>query len=112
VPPDFCRGSRRLSVQNTLTAYLRALLKLIASVAEGLAFETLPEDTAGEFYEEANGDRSASHHKRSKQPFALLYDSPKLQIHQPMRGANSPVTKIVALLSRHAMEATPAPISA
>ena len=44
-------------------------LKLIAwSVAEGLALETLPEDTAEEFYEEATRGRSASHHFRLKRP--------------------------------------------
>ena len=44
---------RHLS-QNTLTAYRRTWLKLIAwAAAEGLALETLPSDKAGEFYEEA-----------------------------------------------------------
>jgi site-specific recombinase XerD len=42
---------RHLS-QNTLTAYRRTWLKLIAwSSAEGLVLETLPSDRAGEFYE-------------------------------------------------------------
>jgi len=41
---------RRLS-QNTLTAYRRTWLRLIAwSAAEGLALETLPSERAGEFY--------------------------------------------------------------
>jgi len=43
---------RHLS-QNTLTAYRRTWLKLIAwSAAGGLALEILPKDSAGEFYEE------------------------------------------------------------
>ena len=55
---------RHLS-QNTLTAYRRTWLKLIAlSAAEGFALETLPEDRAGEFYEEATRGRSASHDAR------------------------------------------------
>ena len=44
---------RHLS-QNTLTAYRRTWIKAIAwAAAEGLALETLPSDSAGEFYEEA-----------------------------------------------------------
>ncbi len=44
-------NERHLS-QNTLTAYRRTWLKLIAlAAAEGLALETLPEDRAREFYE-------------------------------------------------------------
>ena len=43
---------RQLS-QNTLTAYRRTWLKIIAWTAEeGLALETLPSGRAGEFYEE------------------------------------------------------------
>jgi integrase len=65
---------RRLS-QNTLTAYRRTWLKLIAWVAtEGLAIETLPLERAGEFYDEATRGRSASHHLQVKAALALLYD--------------------------------------
>jgi hypothetical protein len=57
---------RRLS-QNTLIAYRRTWLKLIAwSTAEGLALATLPLNRAGEFYEEATCGRSASHHLQVK----------------------------------------------
>ena len=64
---------RHLS-QNTLTAYRRTWLKLIAwAAAEGLALETLPSDRAGEFYEEATRGRSASHHLQVKAALALLY---------------------------------------
>jgi site-specific recombinase XerD len=68
---------RHLS-QNTLTAYRRTWLKLIAwAAAEGLALETLPSDRAGEFYEEATRGRSASHHHlQVKAALALLYDVP------------------------------------
>ena len=34
----------------------------------------MPEDTAGEFYEEATRGRSASHHLQVKAALALLYD--------------------------------------
>ena len=65
---------RHLS-QNTLTAYRRTWLKLIAwSAAEGLALQTLPSERAGEFYEEATRGRSASHHLQVKAALALLYD--------------------------------------
>ena len=66
---------RHLS-QNTLTAYRRTWLKLIAwSAAEGLALGTLPSDRAGEFYKEATRGRSASHHHlQVKAALALLYD--------------------------------------
>jgi site-specific recombinase XerD len=65
---------RHLS-QNTLTAYRRTWLKLIAwSAAEGLALETLPSERAGEFYEETTRGRSASHHLQVKAALALLYD--------------------------------------
>ena len=66
---------RHLS-QNTLTAYRRTWLKLIAwAAAEGLVLETLPSDRAGEFYEEATRGRSASHHHlQVKAALALLYD--------------------------------------
>jgi site-specific recombinase XerD len=65
---------RRLA-QNTLIAYRRTWLKLIAwSTTEGLAFETLPSERAGEFYEEATRDRSASHHLQVKAALALLYN--------------------------------------
>jgi site-specific recombinase XerD len=64
---------RHLS-QNTLTAYRRTWLKLIAlAAAEGLALETLPSERAGEFYEEATRGRSASHHLQAKAALALLY---------------------------------------
>jgi hypothetical protein len=59
---------RHLS-QNTLTAYRRTWLKLIA-------LEALPSDRAGEFYEEATRGRSASHHLQVKAALALLYDVP------------------------------------
>jgi site-specific recombinase XerD len=65
---------RHLS-QNTLTAYRRTWLKLIAwSAAEGLALETLPSERAGDFYEEATRGRSASHHLQVKAALALLYN--------------------------------------
>ena len=65
---------RHLS-QNTLTAYRRTWLKLIAwAAAEGLALETLSSDRAGEFYKEATRGRSASHHLQVKAALALLYD--------------------------------------
>ena len=64
---------RHLS-QNTLTAYRRTWLKLIAwSAAEGLVLETLTEGRAGEFYEEVTRGRSASHHLQVKAAIALLY---------------------------------------
>jgi hypothetical protein len=65
---------RHLS-QNTLTAYCRSWLKLIAwSSAEGLVLQALPAERAGEFYEEATRGRSASHHLQVKAALALLYD--------------------------------------
>jgi integrase len=65
---------RHLS-QNTLTAYRRTWLKLIAwSAAEGLVLQALPAERAGEFYEEATRGRSASHHLQVKAALALLYD--------------------------------------
>jgi site-specific recombinase XerD len=65
---------RHLS-QNTLTAYRRTWLKLIAWIAaEGLAIETLPLERAGEFYDEATCGRSASHHLPVKAALALLYE--------------------------------------
>jgi site-specific recombinase XerD len=65
---------RHLS-QNTLIAYRRTWLKLIAwSAAEGLALQTLPTERVGEFYEEATRGRSASHHLQVKAALALLYD--------------------------------------
>ena len=63
---------RHLS-KNTLTAYRRTWLKIIAwSGAEGLALATLPLDRAGEFYEETTCSRSASHHLQVKVALALL----------------------------------------
>jgi hypothetical protein len=63
---------RHLS-QNTLNAYRRTWLKLIAlSAVEGLALATLPLDRAGEFYEETTCGRSASHHLQVKAALALL----------------------------------------
>jgi hypothetical protein len=65
---------RHLS-QNTLTAYRRTWLKLIAwSAAEGLALAALPLNRAGELYEETTCGRSASHHLQVKAALALLYD--------------------------------------
>ena len=59
-------------------------MKLIAwSVAEGLALETLPEDTAGEFYKEATRGRSASHHLQVKAPSRCSMTSSVLQIRSP-----------------------------
>jgi len=59
---------------HTITAYRRTWLKLIAwSAAEGLALETLPAERAGEFYQFATRDRSASHHLQVKAALALLY---------------------------------------
>ena len=53
---------RHLS-QNTLTAYRRTWLRLIAwSAAEGLALQALSSERAGEFYEKATRGRSASLH--------------------------------------------------
>jgi site-specific recombinase XerD len=64
---------RHLS-QNTLTAYRRTWLRLIAwSAAEGVVLETLPSERVGEFYEEATRGRSASHHLQVKAALALLY---------------------------------------
>jgi integrase len=65
---------RHLS-QNTLTAYRRTWLKLIAwSAAEGLVLRTLSAERAGQFYEWATRGRSASHHLQVKAALALLYD--------------------------------------
>jgi hypothetical protein len=65
---------RHLS-QNTLTAYRRTWLKLVAwSAAEGLVLQTLPAERAGEFYEGATRGRGASHHLQVKAALALLYD--------------------------------------
>jgi site-specific recombinase XerD len=65
---------RHLS-QNTLIAYRRTWLKLLAwSAAERPVLETLPTDSAGEFYHEATNGRSASHHLQVKAALALLYD--------------------------------------
>jgi hypothetical protein len=65
---------RHLS-ENTLIAYRRAWLKLIAWVAaEGLGIEMLPLERAGEFYDDATRGRSASHHLQVKAALALLYD--------------------------------------
>ena len=73
----FLRGSPQRPKNVT---YCRILLPLtVAHVVESsspgrppkrLVFETLPEDRAGEFYEEAAGGRSASHHLQAK---AALY---------------------------------------
>ncbi|HEY5706855.1 MAG TPA: tyrosine-type recombinase/integrase [Terrimicrobiaceae bacterium] len=64
---------RHLS-QNTLTAYRRTWLRLIAwSAAEGLALQALPSERAGEFYEEATRGRGASHSLQVKAALALLY---------------------------------------
>lgn len=64
---------RQLSA-NTLTAYRRTWLKLIAwATAEGFAPAALPKERAGEFYEWATRDRSASHHLQVKAALALLY---------------------------------------
>jgi integrase len=66
-------NERHLS-QNTLTAYRRMWLKLIAwSAAEGLVLETLPSDKTAKFYEKATRGRSASHHLQVKAALALLY---------------------------------------
>jgi site-specific recombinase XerD len=65
---------RHLS-QNTLIAYRRTWLKLIAwSASEGLVLQTLPAERVGEFYDEATRGRSASHHLQVKAALALLYD--------------------------------------
>jgi hypothetical protein len=75
----FSSGSppRRKSVnfrRIPFTAYRRTWLRLFAwAAAEGLALETLPSDGAGEFYEEAAGGRSASHHLQVKAALSLLY---------------------------------------
>jgi len=69
---------RRLS-QNTLIAYRRTWLKLIAwSATEGLALETMPSERAGEFYVEATRGRSASYHLQVKAALALLLPRPGL----------------------------------
>jgi hypothetical protein len=68
-------GEERHLSQNTLTAYRRTWLKLIAwAAAEDLALGTLPPDRAGQFYEESTRGRSASHHLQVKAALALLYD--------------------------------------
>jgi site-specific recombinase XerD len=67
-------NERHLS-QNTLTAYRRTWLKLIArSAAEGLVLETLPWERAKEFYEGTTRGRSASLHLQVKAALALLYE--------------------------------------
>ena len=64
---------RHLS-KNTLTAYRRTWLRLIAwSAAEGLALQALSSERAGEFYEEATRGRSASLHLQVKAALALVY---------------------------------------
>jgi hypothetical protein len=64
---------RQLS-QNTRTAYRRTWFKAIAwATAEGLALEILPSNRAVEFYEEATGGRSPSHHLQVKAALSLLY---------------------------------------
>jgi hypothetical protein len=74
---------RHLS-QNTLIAYRRTWLKLIAwSAAEGLVLETLPAERRGEFYEETTRGRCASHHLQVKAALALLMTSWVLQIRLP-----------------------------
>ena len=51
-------GEERHLSQNTLTAYRRTWLKLIAwSTAEGLFLQTLPAERAGEFYQGSFDER-------------------------------------------------------
>ena len=60
-----------------------------------LVLETLPEDRAGEFYEEATRGRSASHHLQVKAALALLYHvlgSPN-PVSPSARRPNSPLRK-------------------
>jgi hypothetical protein len=52
---------------------LAAFARWKFETAEGLALQTLPADSAGEFYEEATRDRSASHHLQVKAALSLLY---------------------------------------
>ena len=67
-------AERHLS-QNTLTAYRRTWLKLIAwAAADRLVLETLPRERTREFYEEATRGRSASHYLQVKAALAMLYD--------------------------------------
>jgi hypothetical protein len=74
---------RRLS-QNTLIAYRRTWLKLIAwSATEGLALETMPSERAGEFYVEATRGRSASYHLQVKRPSRCSTTSWIAQIRSP-----------------------------
>jgi len=64
---------RQLS-QNTLTAYRRTWLKVIAwAAAEGLALETLPSNRAGSPTRRRLAGRSASHHLQVKSAISLLY---------------------------------------
>jgi hypothetical protein len=65
---------RQLS-QNSLLAYRRTWLKIIAWAAdEDLVLETLPPERVEEFYEKATRGRSASHHLQVKAALQLEPD--------------------------------------
>jgi hypothetical protein len=109
---------RHLS-QNTLIAYRRTWLKLIAwSAAEALALESLPAERAGEFDEEATRGRSASHHLQVKAALALLYDARVLQIRSPsawlpgsrLRKSNCVTTPLRNLLKKSASDSREYPL--
>jgi hypothetical protein len=74
---------RHLS-QNTLTAYRRTWLKLIAwSAAEGLVLETLPSERAGEFYERRLGVGALPITCKSRRPSRCSMMSWVPQIRSP-----------------------------
>lgn len=67
-------AEERQLAANTVTAYRRAWLKVIAwATAEDATLATLPKERARIFYESATRDRSASHHLQFKAAVALLY---------------------------------------
>lgn len=67
-------AEQRLLAQNTLTAYRRTWLKVIAwATADDTTLATLPTERARTFYEQATQGRSASHHLQCKAALALLY---------------------------------------
>jgi hypothetical protein len=80
---------RHLS-QNTLTAYRRTWLKLIAwSGAEGLVLETLPSERAGEFYEEATRAGGLPITCKSRRPSRCSMMSWVPQIRSPQASLQS-----------------------
>ncbi|MDB6175882.1 MAG: tyrosine recombinase XerC [Chthoniobacteraceae bacterium] len=83
---------RQLS-QNTLTAYRRTWLKVIAwSGTEGLALSTLSKDQADRFYREITRERSAAHHLQVKAALQLLYKT--LDAVNPFSESHAPKFRI------------------